>query len=298
MTDTARRKRQVMSDGSPAPVVPRGGWSDGVHFVRVATDRRPLPYIVRNHKHAPSFYRRRLTLDEAIATGKEQTQRAITASPALALKLAGPPVEVCKAPKIELEPFSTTHFTCICANSIAQVWQCTSLSGSKRPVGRRRADGRAPKQTPVRHAVGECAVLMLDKPVREEDGRVRVFRFWQEADDYALHLWSTGNEDDKFRLGPIVFANEKVQVLFDPDNQPRETPFILWLPAFNRPVWAQRTKPLLSSRPALMSDEDWERTKKLDRVPTFEERPERFGHIISAIATAERLVGRNWSPPV
>lgn len=295
------------------------GWSDGIHFVRPATlkDRHPMRFVVGAHKprqridkkvstlsnrHVP-------TLEEGIAQARAATKQVIKDHPDAArfLKDYVPPVDGGETPSVEpvkrgrgrprTKPvsiaFSTYHYYCVAANSVAQVWM--RLNDMKKPVGRRSTTGRAPRQTMIPHAPGECAVLLIDKPVLDAEGRVRVFKNWMTAEEHANELWATADEEDRFRLGPIVYANETIDVVFNPDYAGAYTPFYLYLRDHYRPVWVNRTK---AARPEGVTDTEWEKVKEAHRTPTLESRPQTFPHIMSAIAAAERLVGRNWSPPV
>lgn len=209
-------------------------------------------------------------------------------------------------PKVALQPFAITHFDCIIANPHAQVWQCTSQVGSKAPVGRRKADGRPAEQTPVLHAVGECAVLIGDQPMRHEDGRVIVYRTWFEAEEVALEQYLNAPEDEVISWKPgdkKVGATPRLDILFDPDVNGVKKPFSLWLPGYNKPVVEMRTKgpPMDSKLPSaeqvgagvrLQMEELRRQQRAMDRRPTWEERPRRFRSIYEALACADRVERR------
>lgn len=143
--------------------------------------------------------------------------------------------------KARLERFATTHFNCIRANPVAQVWQCVSLAGEKKPIGRRKANGRAPEQAPVRHAKGECAILLGQEPLRDDRGLVVVFPTWQAAETQALELYYAADEEERIFWqepdGKVVARTVEVEVIFDPDVNGSIKPFNLWFYKHNKPYY-------------------------------------------------------------
>ena len=151
-----------------------------------------------------------------------------------------------------LERFATTHFNCIRANPVAQVWQCISDPAERKPVGRRKAGGRAPDQAPVRHTKGECAVLIGKEPLRDPTGRVEVFPNWQSAETRALELYATADEDDRIFWqepeGKVVGRTIEVEIIFDPSVNGPSRPFNLWFYKHNKPYYRDpRLKTLVTA---------------------------------------------------
>lgn len=156
-----------------------------------------------------------------------------------------------RAGPAKLERFATTHFHCIRANPVAQVWQCVSVDGERKPVGRRKAGGRAPDQAPVRHAKLECAVLLGKEPLRDETGRVIVFRNWQDAEAKAIELYEQADEEERIFWqepeGKIVGRTMEVEIIFDPAVNGTHRPFNLWFYNHNKPYYrAARAKSLVT----------------------------------------------------
>lgn len=171
---------------------------------------------------------------------------------------------------------STYHYVCRSANAVAQVWMRTGkIKGN---IGRRAKGGRQNKQAKLPHEPGEYAVMSMERPLLASDGTVRVFKAFLEAEEAALHLWKEAPEDDRFGTPgrPIVYANEKVEVMFDPYGFGSiERPFYCWLPLIGRPIWVNRD---------------------FGDTPTLEETAQTYAHIVSAIRAAERACGRGWNP--
>lgn len=242
------------------PQVPRL-WDDGLHFVRAATadDPHPLRWVVMAHRAVGSaFSRHTATLDEAIMVAVKMTRLVLKTAPpkkALFKKPRMPPaasIQPDKLPKMfrpdpviekpTLPPkFSTYHFNCIRANPIAQVWQCVTQPGEQKPVGRRKQGGGAATQSPFHHTKGECAVMLWREPVREEDGSVRVFPSWQVAEEYANELYYAADEEERLSWvedGKVVWRTANVDIIFDPAINTNRRPFSLWLPKYNKHVYA------------------------------------------------------------
>ena len=291
-----RRIRHLRSDGVPGPTVPRDGWSDGIHFVRPATasDRHSMRWVVDAHRttksplkkrHVPSF-------EEGIAMAQEATTTWLRGHPADAFYITTAPQK--KAVPV-LASFSTTLFDCIVANPIAQVWQCNSVVGATAAIGRRTKEGRAPKQTYVPHAPGECAVLVGEGPVRNPDGQVRVYRSWVEAEEHALSLFESADEEERIlwhKGDKRVGGTHHIDVIFDPDVNGRKRPFSLYLPQHRRPIYEDRT--VMAEMPNNFHgtkeeiEEQRKAWKRLNRVPSFEERVLRFRSITGAMTEAEK----------
>lgn len=153
--------------------------------------------------------------------------------------------------RAKLERFATTHFNCIRANPVAQVWQCVSMTGERKPVGRRKSNGRAPDQAPVRHAKMECAVLMGKEPLRDEDGRIVIFRNWQDAETKALELYYAADEEERIFWqepeGRVVGRTIEVEIMFDPAVNGAMRPFNLWFYKHAKPYYrSARAKHLIT----------------------------------------------------
>jgi hypothetical protein len=286
---------------------PNRVWSDGIHFVRPVAPHieRALRWFVGAHRTTASPFRHWY---ETVSEATEQAQRAtkawLTSHPDDRSHLKAPKQPAAsstqEAPK---EPFVTTHFTCICANPYAQVWQCTSYAGEKAAVGRRKAGGRAPEQTPFRHTKGQCSVLIGLEPVREEDGRVRIFETWVEAEHFALELYAAAPEDEVILWhegDKRVGATRRIDILFDP-SMSESQPFLLWLRDHRRPVFMDMTRPLqyATSRaksvdpllnPQAYLDELERKANRSEeeRVDSLRERPLLFRSIWMAEEEADR----------
>lgn len=157
-----------------------------------------------------------------------------------------------KQERAKLERFATTHFNCIRANPVAQVWQCVSDPGERKPVGRRKAGGRAPDQAPVRHTKGECAVLIGKEPLRDSTGRVEVFPNWQSAETRAIELYAAADEDERIYWqepeGKVVGRTIEVEIIFDPTVNGPSRPFNLWFYNHNKPYYRDpRLKTLVTA---------------------------------------------------
>ncbi|ARK07566.1 hypothetical protein LAV_00191 [Sphingobium phage Lacusarx] len=299
---TTRRQRQIRSDGVQAPLVPKDGWSDGIHFVRPATakDRHKMRWVMGAHKEsgAPTKKRHVPTKEEAISVAQEYTARWLGEAPAASTFLASEPEK--PALRVPPPPFATTYFDCICANPIAQVWQCNGVVGEKGNIGRRTKEGRPNQQTAIPHAPGECAVMIGDEVVRNADDSIRVFPTWLSAEEYALHLYEEADEEERilWRPGDMkVGGTHHIDIIFDPGINGRTKPFSLYLPEFRRPVYEDRTKMVEPPEFFGTKEEIAEYRRQwriMNRVPTFEERPLRFRMITGALESAEereRMIG-------
>lgn len=251
-----------MGRGSLATKTPARVWSDGIHLVRPASpdDDHPMRWVASAHQHTDARLKRYApTMEEAILIAIRATQKRLkahpenkaffkppTVSPTSSIQLDRLPKEYRVLPKPKpkaLPTFASTHFDCIRANPIAQVWQCVSLPGESAPVGRRKANGQAPTQAPFNHTKGECAVLLWKEPIREPDGSARVFPTWQAAEDFALNLYYGADEEERIfwrEDDPCVARTLNVNIMFDPNNPDTSVkrPFYLYLPAYNKPVMA------------------------------------------------------------
>lgn len=203
-----------------------------------------MKWLVRSHKEAQIKTNRRApTLDEAIELAKRLTKTACEKSREdLLLHHGRVPEPIVEKPKTEPESFSTTHFTCICANPTAQVWQCVSQPGEKKHAGRPPRKGAAPKQATFKHTKGDCAVLMGSTPVREEDGSIRVFKSWIEAEEYAYDLYLIAYEEGDaitwHEGDTVVDRLTNVDIIFDPAVNGKHRPFSLWFPRYSKPYYA------------------------------------------------------------
>lgn len=137
-----------------------------------------------------------------------------------------------------------TRFTCIYANSLAQVYRCDAHSiRSSDEKERDRMD-------PTRNFVaGECYVLYKNEMLTTE-GQL-VYRY-----DHAIHmcemLWRAADEEDRFGAltGPrahILYANENYEVLFQPLVLARK-PFMIHMPEFSKILLNKRGSILGFSR--------------------------------------------------
>lgn len=313
---------------------PKLVWSDGIHFVRPASakDRHKMRWVVSAHtvtgsrlsRHAP-------TLEDGIDICRRATKAWLKANPAdkqhfsestepqaSASAIAqrsgedgrrrGEDGRSCSEmensaiPKVTLATFSTTHFNCIVANPVAQVWQCVTREGERKSPGRRRVSGEKAQPTAVFHEVGECAVLIGDEPQREPDGSVTIFPNWSQAAERAQELYETADEEDRllWKEGDMkVYSTMSVDVIFDPQTNGAAKPFSLYLPEYRRPVYEDRTRPVMASQgpkidpainpqAALALKEQRRKDRERNRVPSFEERPLRFRSIVGAIVEADR----------
>lgn len=197
-----------------------------------------MKWIVKSHKDTGiKTDRRAPDLDAAIDLAKRLTKQAEGNLPEI--KKAKPT----KVPAAQTESFSSTYFTCICANPVAQVWQCTALPGEKKTGGRPAKNGSQPKPASFKHTKGECAVLMGPTPVRGPDGSIRVFKHWQEAEEYAYGLYCQADELGEtitWREGNLVVDRlTNVEIIFDPAANGKNTPFSLWFPKYSKPYYMQ-----------------------------------------------------------
>lgn len=255
---------------------PNAVWSDGIHFVRPASERDPHPmrWVVGAHTKAGSLYKHHFaTLDEALLGAADATKRHLKAVPQAAAHFKESPLPAAsslqlpkrgkrgrppKHPRPEApaavgykpEPFATTHFNCCYANPYAQVWICTRDSlEMKGPVGRPRADGRPAEQTPIRHQHNECSVMIGHEVVREPDGRVMIFTQWARAAEYAYELYLTAPEDEviSWKEGDYVVGRTRFcEIRFEPGHS-EARPFTLFMPDLGpsgRYVWKDTTRPM------------------------------------------------------
>lgn len=246
--------------GSKAYFTPSKLWDDGIHFVRPASsrDKHPMRWVVSSHrrKTGATLERHVATMEEGILLAMRATTTLLERDPsqAAAFKVPKMPsassLQVSKLPPLYrvvppeppkvLSKFAVSHFNCIRANPIAQVWQCVTLPGELAPVGRRKANGAPATQTPFRHTKGECAVMLWREPVREEDSSVRVFRTWQVAEEYANECYYNADEEERLSWvedGTVVYRTENVDIIFDPVVNGVKRPFSLWLPKWGKPVY-------------------------------------------------------------
>jgi hypothetical protein len=219
-----------------------------------------MRWVVAAHKRLRSSLKRYApTMEGAILLAIRATRKHLkaypenkaffnppTVSPTSSIQPDQLPKEYRVLPKPKpkaLPPFAITHFDCIRANPIAQVWQCVSLPGETAPVGRRKANGAAPTQARFNHTKGECAVLVWKEPIRDPDGDVRVFPTWQAAEDFALNLYYEADEEERIfwqEDEPCVARTANVNIMFDPNNVDTsiKRPFYLYVPKYNKPVMA------------------------------------------------------------
>lgn len=314
-------RRGTSSKRTPLPI-----WSDGIHYVRAAgvTDTHPLRWLAAAHRVTDSTFRRyAATMDEALSLAIDATQAWIKRVPSDAAYKQVAPLPAASSlqgskrqrgrPRkktTHLPPFATTHFNCIRANPVAQVWQCVSLPGDRQPAGRKRDDGAPVQVTPFPHLKMECAVLMWETPVRNEDGTVRVFHNWQQAEEFAVEAYYNTPEDERISWTldhQTVGRTLNFDIIFDPVLNGDYRPFSLWFPRYNRPVFVDRTKPsttaddhgtrsirtLQETNPEayLQIQEARAKARKLDRVPSLSDEPLRFRTIWEAHKEAEYREG-------
>lgn len=314
-------ERVMAARGSLANQTPPAIWSDGIHFVRpvAKTDSHPMRWYAGAHKMTDSTLKRYCpTLDDALKIAMAATKKWFKEHPSdrayfkmsplpSASTLVGPKKKRGRPPKPKVEDFSTYHFDCVAANPYAQVWQCTSYPGERAKVGRKKADGSQPEQTPVRHVKGQCSVLMGKEPVRNPDGTVRIFNHWAEADEFAYELYLNAPEDEVISWKPgdiVIQRTTNFDVKFDPAINGTYRPFNLWNVTYNKPVYVDKTRPavLADDRSAksirqmqetnpegyLQIMDARSKARKLDRVPSFSEEELKFRSIWEALAEAER----------
>lgn len=312
--------------GSPRTPVPV--WSDGIHFVRFKTtsDDHPMPWFIGACRGTLAVMERHAeTMDDALRIAMRATKAWLKDHPEerslykeallpATSSIVGKRKQRGRPAGTKLPPFSTQHFNCIVANPYAQVWQCLSLPEERRPVGRKRADGSQPQQAAFAHAKGECAVLIGQEPVREEDKTVRVFGTWQAADEFALDLYENAPEDEIITWQPpghneasVVAATLHHEVHFDPFRNGVYRPFSLWNVTHSKPIFRDITKPadpigndrsrqrslanLQQTNPGLAIQLEEKRRKErslAERVSAFSETPLCFRSIWEAELEAER----------
>ncbi len=303
--------------GSAKPV-----WSDGIHFVRAASpsDRHAMRWVVGPHKKTGASYRRHAENEAAaIDAAKAATDAFLRETPSAAHfhfystasepgDNSGTPLSTAASPSATVagkaRPFSTTLFDCVYANPVAQVWMMTREPGEHKPVGRRKAGGQPATQTVMPHEKGQCAVLLIDRPVRTLDGQVRVYHSQGEAEEAAATFYEEAPEEDtiSWRPGHVRVASSlDVEVHFNPEVYGVPKPFVLWLPRHQRCVFVDRTRPTISRHGvgigklsetdpqlALEAKAARARAAKEDRQPSFEDQPLRFKSIGAALAEADR----------
>lgn len=215
-------------------------YDDDLHYVKAAgpKDQHPMKWIVRSHKEAKvKTDRRARSLEEAIELAKRLTKIAVEKEQDDTLQ--GPSRKAKEEPS-KPETFNSDYFACICANPVAQVWQCIHLPDEKKSSGRKARDGTK-KQPTFKHTKGECAVLMGENPVRESDGTIRVFKNWQEAEEYTYDLYCQADELGEtitWREGNLVVDRlTNVEIIFDPKENGQKTPFSLWFPKYAKPYY-------------------------------------------------------------
>lgn len=309
---------RLPASGRTLLYTPVAQWSDGIHFVRGASvkDRHPMRFVIVAHKDTRSKFSRHVpTLEEGIARAREATKRWLKDNPADARHWTEAPLpeasgevestgENSATQKPILQPFALTHFNCIYANPVAQVWQRVTHDGERRTPGRRTASGRQAEGKQVDHIVGQCAVFIHDTPVRDHRGCVIVYPTWSLAAEAAQELYDNADEDDRLTWKEghkRVYATRSVDVIFDPEINGLAKPFSLYLPEYRRPVYEDRTRVIPSAQlppskinaqvnPQAKLDEKERRAKHraFHREPSFEERPLKFRTIYGAIAEAER----------
>jgi hypothetical protein len=201
-----------------------------------------------------------------------------------------------------VQPFSITHFNCIVANPVAQVWQCVSRVGERKSAGRPRKDGLPIEVPAITHDIGQCAILLHRDPLRDAAGKVNVYPTWVAAAEEALDQYDNADEEDRLAWNEgdkRVWGTPRIDVIFDPDINGGARPFSLYLPEHRRPIYEDRTKPLPQGRAkridpgvnpqAVIDHRQYrKRQRELHRTPSFEERPLRFRTIYGAIEEADR----------
>lgn len=221
-----------------------------------------------------------------------------------------------RAVKPVLPTFALSRFTCVRANSVAQVWKCIKHAGTTN-MGRRGRGGALPKQTVLPHAVGEFAVTRHADPEREDDGSIKVYRTIADAEHAANWLYWTAVEDERFPLDkPLVYSTFNIDVMFDPINNDEHKPFSLYIPYYFKEVPANLTAATISYDRSIqfyrdkgMSEQMCQqieqsrtREKALSRRPTFSAKALMFRSIEGAVAHAEQIErdqfqGRYLGPP-
>lgn len=267
--------------GSLAHKSPSKVWSDGIHLVRPVadTDDHPMRWLVAAHQKTGSRFKRYVpTSEEAIFLAIEATQRHLrkapesktlfdppTVSPTASIQVDALPKEyrVLPAERPQVLPkFAITHFHCIRANPVAQVWQCVSYPGEFGAAGRRKANGGAPVQAAFNHTKGECAILLWQEPVRDEDGSVKVYASWQIAEQAAFEMYYATDEEERIfwrEDDPCVARTLNVNIMFDPNNVDTTVrrPFYLFIPRYNKPVLAGYRKKVNARATRLLSGSEY-----------------------------------------
>ncbi len=223
------------------------------------------------------------------------------AVPVSAQRRRGRPKRDAAPAPAKLPDWSNVRFNCIRANSVAQVWACVKHAGTAK-IGRRSKAGGAPKETALPHQRGDFAVTKHGEPVRNEDGSIRVFASVVAAEDHANWLYWTADEDDRFPLDKSkVWATPNIDILFNPVDNTLSKPFSLWMPFYNKPVFANRTvahgvsyahsieqlrKGGMSEQMLILTEQSRAREKALAREPAFSSDPLLYRSIEGAIAAA------------
>jgi hypothetical protein len=291
---------------------PRRLWSDGLLYVRGASvkDRHPMRFVVQNHRGVgPVFSRHAPDLESAKDIARQMTQRRLKDHPELRQHWTEAPMPQASTklesqPQVELQPFATTHFNCIVANPVAQVWQRVTYDTERKAPGRRSKSGQLAQHKPLAHVVGQCAILIGDQPQRDPQGQVIVYHRWAQAAEAALELYQSADEEERilWKEGDKkVYSTQRIDVIFDPDINGTHKPFSLYMPEFRRPIYEDRTRPIpgtelppskvdITVNPQAKLDEQERRRKhrEMNKQPSFEERPLRFRSITGAIDEAER----------
>lgn len=249
------------------PLVPL--FTDGLHFVREASekDQHPLRFLVYQHKvdglpNNIGLPRHCESLERGIEIAKAATKKACKADPVLHLNwkisqgLAPPPKPpkptAIKVRKKRIFPpgkvfFSTSRFTCIIVNPVAQIWVCTKHPYEVATVGRRTAEKRLPQQQDLPHKIGEFAVLKGDDPVVDYKGVPKVFEHRVVAEELIKKLYAETPEDECFpdNNNPdypttTVYANSIFSVHFDVDNNSPLKPFNIYNYKLHKPYLQTR----------------------------------------------------------
>lgn len=239
---------------TPEPLVPVA--SDGLHYVRPASvkDRHPMRFVVDQYRvdglpNNTSLPRHCETARVGLELMLAYTERACKKNPELrkALNQAGDvepqPQQQRRKAKPKKAEFPTTRFSCIMANSVAQVWVCTKDKWEAGQIGRRGADNRAPEKDKLEHKPGEFAVLKGDEPVVDENGAVRVFLTRMSAEQEMQFIYEQtppeermSDNNDPERRTTTVYQNLTHSVHFDPDYNGSVTPFNIYNHQVHRTV--------------------------------------------------------------
>lgn len=239
---------------TPEPLVPLA--SDGLHYVRPASikDQHPMRFVVDQYRvdglaNNISLPRHVETAERGFELMRQYTAKACKANPELhkALKRAGDtqdvqPTRKPRVTKPKKVQFPITRFTCVMANSVAQVWICT-----KQPwegvIGRRGPGGRPPAKDRLPHVRGEYAVLKGEEPLLDEAGAPKVFPLLMQAEAAMQRLFdeTPGDErmvdnNDPDHRTTTVYQNRTHSVHFDPDFNGALMPFNIYNHRVHRPI--------------------------------------------------------------